>query len=89
MKTSLEKSVDENPSDIKSWLLLAKQIASDSANDENSNLISDREDEVLHVLSKALEANPHSEVRRTSSANLFVYYLFPNFRPPLLLGLNS
>ena len=62
IKTTLEKSVNENPSDIKSWLLLAKQVTSDSSNDSGDQHPSDKEDMVLNVLSKALEANPHSEV---------------------------
>ena len=62
MKTTLETSVNENPSDIKSWLLLAKQVTSDSLKDAGEKHSSDKEDMVLNVLSKALEANPHSEV---------------------------
>ena len=64
IKTTLEKSVNENPYDIKSWLLLAKQIVSDSTKDTSDQNASKMENKALNVLSKALEANPHSEVRQ-------------------------
>ncbi len=71
VKKLLESSLEADPSDVTSWVALAKKILSpQKVDDSQEDDVEEIENQALNVLSRALEANPTSEVRNHAVMNL-------------------
>eukprot|EP00794_Sanderia_malayensis_P012998 gene12998-14336_t len=62
IRRSLEKTLEDNPQDVSSWISLAKRILLSKGNDTSHTEEEEIENKALNVLSRALEANPTSEI---------------------------
>ena len=93
IRRTLEALVNSNPSDVKSWILLAKQRTSKEYKTFSEyRQAAENENHALNILSKALEANPYSEVGtvfRTIKISVSYYVIYSIYAGVFLILLSE